>query len=320
MAEIEKKWYVLRAISGKEAKVKEYLEADIKNSDLGEYVSQVLIPTEKVYQVRNGKKIVKERSYLPGYVLVEAALVGEVSHHLRNTPNVIGFLGGSEKPVPLRQSEVNRILGTVDELQETGEELNIPYVVGETVKVTFGPFSGFSGIIEEVNSEKKKLKGMVKIFGRKTPLELGFKQVEKELSLTRKAKKEVVRDLNEVFASALEHGETEQQVIERLGTPKEFAENTAEQLGIARAAPQKRKGIISSVAALVVAVAAFVIYATTQSGKVPDGAIGQADAMTNILVEGAFGFDASQIILAVGVIAVTIAIIQIIRTVRKNRR
>ena len=149
----------------------------------------------------------------------------------------------------------------------------------------------------------------------------GFiKQVEKELSLTRKAKKEVVRDLNEVFASALEHGETEQQVIERLGTPKEFAENTAEQLGIDSAAPQKRKGIISSVAALVVAVAAFVIYATTQSGKVPDGAIGQADAMTNILVEGAFGFDASQIILAVGVIAVTIAIIQIIRTVRKNRR
>ncbi|MCY6292698.1 transcription termination/antitermination protein NusG [Bacteroides fragilis] len=175
-----KEWYVLRAISGKEAKVKEYLEADIKNSDLGEYVSQVLIPTEKVYQVRNGKKIVKERSYLPGYVLVEAALVGEVSHHLRNTPNVIGFLGGSDKPVPLRQSEVNRILGTVDELQETGEDLNVPYIVGETVKVTFGPFSGFSGIIEEVNSEKKKLKVMVKIFGRKTPLELGFMQVEKE--------------------------------------------------------------------------------------------------------------------------------------------
>ena len=110
MSEIEKKWYVLRAVSGKESKVKEYLDADIKNSDLSEYVSQVLIPTEKVYQVRNGKKIVKERSYLPGYVLVEAALVGEVAHHLRNTPNVIGFLGGSENPVPLRQSEVNRIL------------------------------------------------------------------------------------------------------------------------------------------------------------------------------------------------------------------
>ena len=172
MSEIEKKWYVLRAVSGKESKVKEYLDADIKNSDLSEYVSQVLIPTEKVYQVRNGKKIVKERSYLPGYVLVEAALVGEVAHHLRNTPNVIGFLGGSENPVPLRQS--------VDELQEGGEELNVPYTVGETVKVTVGPFSGFSGLIEEVNTEKRKLKVMVKIFGRKTPLELGFMDVEKE--------------------------------------------------------------------------------------------------------------------------------------------
>ena len=159
MSEIEKKWYVLRAVSGKESKVKEYLDADIKNSDLSEYVSQVLIPTEKVYQVRNGKKIVKERSYLPGYVLVEAALVGEVAHHLRNTPNVIGFLGGSENPVPLRQSEVNRILGTVDELQEGGEELNVPYTVGETVKVTVGPFSGFSGLIEEVNTGKTEVEG-----------------------------------------------------------------------------------------------------------------------------------------------------------------
>ena len=180
MSEIEKKWYVLRAVSGKEGKVKEYLDADIRNRNLGDYVSQVLIPTEKVYQVRNGKKIVKERSYLPGYVLVEAALVCEVAHHLRNTPNVIGFLGGLDKPVPLRQSEVNRILGTVDELQEFGDEMDIPYVVGETVKVNDGPFTGFSGLIEEVNTEKKKLKVMVKIFGRKTPLELSFMQVEKE--------------------------------------------------------------------------------------------------------------------------------------------
>ena len=135
---------------------KEYLEADMKNSDLSDYVSQVLIPTEKTYQVRNGKKIVKERTYLPGYVLVEAALVGEVAHHLRNTPNVIGFLGGMDHPVPLRQSEVNRILGTVDELQECGEDLNIPYTVGETVKVSVGPFSGFSGLIEEVNAERRR--------------------------------------------------------------------------------------------------------------------------------------------------------------------
>ncbi|MCI5581015.1 MAG: transcription termination/antitermination protein NusG [Phocaeicola plebeius] len=180
MSEIEKKWYVLRAVSGKESKVKEYIDAEIRNTDLGEYVSQVLIPTEKTYTVRNGKKIVKERSYLPGYVLVEAALVGEVPHRLRDVTNVIGFLGGMDHPVPLRQSEVNRILGTVDELQEVNEDVNIPYTMGETVKVSVGPFSGFSGIIEEVMADKRKLKVMVKIFGRKTPLELGFTDVEKE--------------------------------------------------------------------------------------------------------------------------------------------
>ena len=180
MSEIEKKWYVLRAVSGKEAKVKEYIDAEIRNTDLGDYVSQVLIPTEKTYTVRNGKKIVKERSYLPGYVLVEAALVGEVPHRLRDVTNVIGFLGGMEHPVPLRQSEVSRILGTVDELQEVSEDVNIPYIVGETVKVSVGPFSGFSGVIGEVLADKRKLKVMVKIFGRKTPLELGFGDVEKE--------------------------------------------------------------------------------------------------------------------------------------------
>ena len=130
--------------------------------------------------MRNGKKVLKERSYLPGYVLIEAALVGEVAHVLRNTPNVIGFLGGTDNPQSLRESEVNRILGKVDELQETGEDFSIPYYVGESVKVNHGPFSGFSAVIEEVNNEKKKLKVMVKIFGRKTPLELGFMQVEKE--------------------------------------------------------------------------------------------------------------------------------------------
>lgn len=180
MSDVEKKFYVLRAISGKENKVREYLEAELKNTDLGDYVSQVLIPTEKTFIVRNGKKVMKERAYLPGYVLVEAALVGEVAHRLRSIPNVIGFLGGSDTPVPLRPAEVNRILGSVDELQEQQEEMDVQFYMGETVKVTFGPFSGFSGIIEEINTEKKKLKVMVKIFGRKTPLELGYMQVEKE--------------------------------------------------------------------------------------------------------------------------------------------
>ena len=180
MSDVQKKFYVLRAISGKENKAKEYLEAEIKNTDLGEYVSQVLIPTEKIYAVRNGKKVVKERAYLPGYVLVEAALVGEVAHRLRNIPNIIGFLGGTDNPVPLRPSEVSRILGTVDELQVQPDDLDVQYLVGETVKIIFGPFNGFSGIIEEVNVEKKKLKVMVKVFGRKTPLELSYTQVEKE--------------------------------------------------------------------------------------------------------------------------------------------
>ena len=182
MSENSKKWYVLRAIGGKEKKVKEYIENEIAIGDLKGFVDQVLIPTEKVYQIRNGKKISKERNFFPGYILIEAALVGEVTHTLRNFPNVIGFLGDTKggDPVPMRQSEVNRILGRVDELAETDEELNIPYVVGETVKVIDGPFNGFNGTIEEINEEKKKLQVMVKIFGRKTPLELSFMQVEKE--------------------------------------------------------------------------------------------------------------------------------------------
>ncbi len=182
MSETTKKWYVLRAIGGKEKKVKEYIEHEIANGDLKGFVEQVLIPTEKVYQIRSGKKISKERNFFPGYVLIEASLVGEVTHTLRNIPNVIGFLGDTKggDPVPIRPSEVNRILGKVDELAETGEELNIPYVVGETVKVIDGPFNGFNGTIEAINEEKKKLQVMVKIFGRKTPLELSFMQVEKE--------------------------------------------------------------------------------------------------------------------------------------------
>jgi transcriptional antiterminator NusG len=180
MSDVQPKFYVLRAISGKENKVREYIEAEMKNSDLGQYVTQVLIPTEKTFTVRNGKKVMKERAYLPGYVLVEANLIGEVAHRLRNVPNVIGFLGGLEKPSSLRPTEVSRVLGTVDELQEQEEDIDLQYFIGETVNVTYGPFNGFTGVIEEVNAEKKKLKVMVKIFGRKTPLELSYVQVEKE--------------------------------------------------------------------------------------------------------------------------------------------
>lgn len=175
------KWYVLRAVSGKEAKVKEYLEAAIKHDEtLSSHVGQVLLPTEKYAMLRNGKRVIKEKLFLPGYVLVEANLQGEVAHTLRFMPNVLGFLGGLDNPTPLLQADVNRILGNAEETAIENVELNIPYSVDETVKVTEGPFSGFSGVIEEVNAEKRKLKVMVKIFGRKTPLELGFMQVEKE--------------------------------------------------------------------------------------------------------------------------------------------
>ncbi|MCK9617875.1 MAG: transcription termination/antitermination protein NusG [Lentimicrobiaceae bacterium] len=180
MSEQVKKWYVVRAVSGGEKKVKQYIESEINRLNLKEFVSQVLIPTEKVYQVRKGKKISKERNYFPGYILIEAVLMGEIPHIIRNVPGVLGFLGSKNEPVSLRPAEVNRILGKVDELSELGEEINVPFIVGETVKVIDGPFNSFSGIIEEINEEKKKLKVMVKIFGRKTPLELSFMQVEKE--------------------------------------------------------------------------------------------------------------------------------------------
>jgi transcription termination/antitermination protein NusG len=182
MEENVKKWYVIRAIGGKEKKVKEYIESEIRRLKLNDFISQVLIPTEKVYQIRNGKKVSKERVFYPGYVLIEATLVGEVPHILKDIPNVIGFLGDPKTgdPIPLRQSEANRILGRVDELADSDEEINVPFFVGESVKVIDGPFNSFTGVIEEVNDEKKKLKVMVKIFGRKTPLELSFMQVEKE--------------------------------------------------------------------------------------------------------------------------------------------
>ncbi len=182
MTEQAKKWYVVRAISGQEKKIKQYIELEIKRNGLEDLVSQLLIPTEKVYQIRKGKKISKERNFFPGYILLEAALVGELPHIIKNVPGVIDFLGSVKggDPEPLRLTEVNRILGKVDELSEKGEEIVNPFTVGESVKVIDGPFNNFNAIIEEINEEKKKLKVMVKIFGRKTPLELSFMQVEKD--------------------------------------------------------------------------------------------------------------------------------------------
>ncbi len=176
-----KKWYVLRALSGKEKKVKQYIESEIKRNNLGNYVAQVLIPSMKEVTIKNGKKVTKEKNPLPGYILIEAELTGEVPHIIENVTGVINFLGPKgQQPEPLRPAEVNRLLGKMDELADAEEVITIPFHVGDAVKVTDGPFNSFSGVIEEVNEEKKKLKVMVKIFGRRTPLELSYMQVEKE--------------------------------------------------------------------------------------------------------------------------------------------
>ncbi len=194
MSESGKKWYVLRAAGGKEKKAKEYLEKEIERCGLQNLVSQVLVPTEKVYKIRDGKRISSERLFYPGYVLIEAELTGELQYILRNeVPHMSGFLtekrdvsrgtgkAQEEKiPVPIRESEVKRILGEQDENIVSDGETVVDYTVGESVKITDGPFSGFDGTVEEIVEDRSKLKVMVMIFGRKTLLELNFTQVTKE--------------------------------------------------------------------------------------------------------------------------------------------
>lgn len=182
----ELKWYVVRAVAGQEKKAKSYLETEIMRQKLDTLVPQILIPTEKVYEVRNGKKKVREKTMYAGYMIVQADITnGEVFHTIKSTPGVIGFLSSSEGankvPVPLRLSEVQRMLGQVDEANQAEEKMESPFVVGETIKVTDGAFAGFSGTIEQVFDDRKKLSVVVKIFGRNTPMELSYVQVEKEL-------------------------------------------------------------------------------------------------------------------------------------------
>jgi transcriptional antiterminator NusG len=181
MSDFVKKWYVVKAVGGQENKVKDYLINEITRLKLDDYIETVLVPTEKVIQIRNGKKYNKERVYFPGYVMIQANLSGEIPHIIRAIPGVIGMLGEVKggDPVPLRKSEINRMLGKVDELAVANENVMIPFVVGEEVKVIDGAFNGFEGTIEKIHEEKRKLEVMVKIFGRKTPLELSYMQVEK---------------------------------------------------------------------------------------------------------------------------------------------
>ena len=181
MAADDKNWYVLRVISGKENKIKEYLDMEVGRSNWGDIVTQILVPKEKVYKLRGGKKVIQEKNFYPGYMLLEAVssrFSGEIIAMVNGTTNVIHFLG-KDNPIPLKKNEVNRILGKVDEMQEVGVAVNEPFLLGETVKITDGPFNDFNGTIEEVDEDKKKLKVIVKIFGRRTPVELNFMQVEK---------------------------------------------------------------------------------------------------------------------------------------------
>ncbi|MBC7946516.1 MAG: transcription termination/antitermination factor NusG [Chitinophagaceae bacterium] len=178
----ESKWFVLRVVSGKERKVKEYLDKEISRGGWSDVVKQVFLPVEKVYKVANGKKVVRERNYYPGYVMIEIVdgrLSDDLRDTIKNTNSVIHFLG-KENPIALRRAEVNKMLGKMDEMAESGGVSMVePFIVGETIKIIEGPFNDFNGVIEEVNDEKKKLKVTVKIFGRSTPVELNYMQVEK---------------------------------------------------------------------------------------------------------------------------------------------
>ena len=176
-----KKWYVVRAVSGQENKIRDHMDSEINRLGFKDFVEDILVPTQKVVQIRKGKKINKEKVYFPGYIMIKANLTGEIPHIIKALPNVIGFLGETKggDPIPLRTAEVNRMLGKVDELSTESESVSIPFDIGENIKVIDGPFNGFNGTIEKVNQEKRKLEVMVKIFGRKTPLELSYMQVEK---------------------------------------------------------------------------------------------------------------------------------------------
>lgn len=182
MSESKTKWYSLRVISGKEKKIKEYIDLEIQRNGWGEVITQIVVPIEKVFKMRNGKKQTIDRNILPGYILVEAVperFSGEMIQAISSITNVMHFLGRT-KPIPMTETEANRMLGKADASQEGGALMLDPFLVNETIKIIDGPFKDFVGDIKEVNEEKKKLKVIVKIFGRGTEVELNFSQVEKQ--------------------------------------------------------------------------------------------------------------------------------------------
>lgn len=177
---IIRKWYVLRTFSGHEKKVKGFLEREIERLGLTDKLADIMIPTETVFEMRGGKKRTREKTFFPGYLLILALLDNELKHVISGIPSVVGFLTTGDQPTALRPDEVSRILGKIDEVREAGEQPEIPFRTGDAVKVVDGPFNNFNGTVEEVFPDKMKVKVMVSIFGRKTPLELDYLQIEYE--------------------------------------------------------------------------------------------------------------------------------------------
>lgn len=178
------KWYVIRCTSGQEKKAKKHIENEISKRNLENYVSRLAIPTRKEVYIKAGKKINREVNFYPGYVLIETNLVKDIQHIIKETPGVINILGtkdkkGKLKPSALREDEVKKFLGKVDSLSDESDDIKHGFIVGESILISEGPFINFNGTIEEINEEKNKLKISIKIFGRKTPVELDFSQVIK---------------------------------------------------------------------------------------------------------------------------------------------
>jgi len=173
-----KRWYIVHAYSNFENKVAESIRERAAQNGLTDMFEQILVPTEKVVEVRRGRKVDAERKFFPGYVLVKAELTDQVFHLIKNTPKVTGFLGAADKPMPIQESEALRILQQVQEGVERPKP-SVSFEVGENVKVSDGPFASFNGVVEEVDEERSRLKVAVSIFGRATPVDLEYGQVEK---------------------------------------------------------------------------------------------------------------------------------------------
>ncbi len=178
----DKKWYALRIYSGKEQKVKAHIEHEIELQQIEDKVGNIIIPSENIIEMKDGKKRVKNKVFFPGYMLIEMVLDNQTQHVISNSPGVISFVGPKNEPVPLRQSEIRDVLGKIEKSheKEIRGKVDVPFSVGDAIRVVDGPFNDFTGFVEEINEEKNKVKVNISIFGRPTPVELDFLQIELE--------------------------------------------------------------------------------------------------------------------------------------------